>query len=362
MYYLKDKTRREPDFKIDNINPKIVNKSGLFFNSQGILNVDGNGNKKFLCIKTEESSINFWLTYLFLDNQHDLVGGARVFDSLPKYSKGAKKWNKNFSPISILRLYGTMFYDKPFDKDKYYNIDYSLIKIKESSENFSVGSGKIERMSLLVNNRSILKHYSPNNLHDFFVNKRKDEVFIFGKKERKIEMKRCTINEAIISFGDTSYLPKEILENNKELGTSNLVRGLDNEHSLSQMSGIWGALQHVQKKRDTEYKKKHVGGKKVNSTQHGGVSDHKMIEHVNQHSVVLEGYEGFEEQNYHFNSWKGSMLPASYHLRLIVDSSKAGKTFYRLSGAEYMYLSLLGSQEFIIRFICIFSSRNTKNG
>ena len=93
---------------LSRINPILLNNPQLFFHNDGILEIEKtNVNKEFMRIK--EDGLDFWLTYLFIDNQHDLVGGERISDSLPKYTKGVKNWKKYFSHISIFHAISGYF-------------------------------------------------------------------------------------------------------------------------------------------------------------------------------------------------------------------------------------------------------------
>ena len=62
--------KRDENVPLSRINPIILNNPQLFFHNDGILEIEKtNLDKEFMRIK--ENGLAFWLTYLFIDNQHD---------------------------------------------------------------------------------------------------------------------------------------------------------------------------------------------------------------------------------------------------------------------------------------------------
>ena len=332
--FLKQSKRNEHK-PLTRINPIILDNPQLFFHNDGILEIEKtNVNKEFMRIK--EDGLDFWLTYLFIDNQHDLVGGQRIFDSLPKYTKGPKNWKKYFSHISIFRLFGTMFHNQSMDINDSSTNDYRI-----NSDDTSMDLLKLDSLHL--------NYVSPDTQHYYIVKREQEEsIFDYGKGH-SFTMKSPHIKEILIPFGDTSYLAdNDWLEYNK----INIVRGLDNESTLSGMSGIWGSLKTKQIENDKAFNEiynirkplfqKFGGGKNLKEhskkklIQHGGIGE----ANVDWEHLFPSYYKEADKNNikssqkYFSQSWKSNLQKSSDHLRIVVDSSKKGKVVSRFTGGD----------------------------
>ena len=293
--------KRDEKIILGRINPVIVTKPDLFFHKDGILTIEKieknetkTQEEHFMRIKKD--NVPFWMTYLFIDNQHDLVGGVRVFNSLLKYTKPANNWKKYFSHIAILRLYGTMYHKKYFP-------NFSEVPTDEYRITDEQGGNP---MPLLKYDKGHLIHVSPDTQHHYLVKKEESKTTFKYDDENTFTMESPYINEIITSFGDTSHLAdNEWLEYNK----INIVKGLDNNSTLSGMSGIWGSLKKNQLANDNKY----------NSQINQGISDADLKNN---------------KLTYFYESWKSHLQSPKDHIRIVVDSSKKGKLIHRFTGGD----------------------------